>query len=120
MVDFKHHAVCNYLSVSEPDLILVAGFKLIPKHIYEKATIGRITSSVPIARHKGSTPNRWVVKDSASLTGITAHCLTDKFDEGEIVLDSKIFVRKEDCWGDVEAKVIDKLPAFTIDFKLLF
>ena len=107
--------ICQSL---KPDLILVAGFpKLIPEQIYQKAKLGAFNfhpSLLP--NYKGGTPNRWVVRDSAPETGITAHRLTDEFDAGEIVLNTKILVEKKDSWGDVETKIIERLPAFTFKF----
>ena len=118
IAELHDHRLSKYLSVSKPDMILVAGFpKLIPEQIYQKAKLGAFNfhpSLLP--NYKGGTPNRWVVRDSAPETGITAHRLTDEFDAGEIVLNTKILVEKNDSWGDVETKVLEKLPAFTFDF----
>ena len=78
MAELHHHRLSNYLSEFEPDLILVAGFpKLIPEHIYQKAKLGAFNfhpSLLP--NYRGGTPNRWIVRDSAPETGITAHRLT--------------------------------------------
>lgn len=91
----------------EPDLILVAGFhRLIPANIIKiptKAIINLHPSLLP--KHRGGTPNRWVIRNGESESGMTAHFVNEKFDEGDIILQEKMPVRPDETWGELEERI---------------
>ena len=92
-----------------PDLILVAGFhRLIPQNIIKIPKIEIINfhpSLLP--RHRGGTPNRWVIRNGEEETGITAHLVNEEFDCGDVVLQDKILVKPDETWGDLELRIND-------------
>lgn len=96
------------------DIVLVAGFhRLVPNYIINassKLSINLHPSLLP--KHRGGSPNRWIIKNRETKTGITAHVLTDKFDDGDILLQREILVESRDTWGDVEDKIMNQLENF--------
>ncbi len=99
----------NTLRMLNPDLILVAGFhRLIPANIIripKLAIINFHPSLLP--KHRGGTPNRWIIRNGEKETGITVHFLDEKFDTGDIICQEKIDVNPNDTWGDVEHRLVD-------------
>jgi methionyl-tRNA formyltransferase len=93
------------------DIVLVAGFhRLVPNYIIQASSVKSINlhpSLLP--KHRGGSPNRWIIKNRETKTGITAHVLTDKFDDGDILLQREIAVEPRDTWGDVEDKIMNQL-----------
>jgi len=89
-----------------PDLILVAGFhRLIPNNVIEiprKAIINLHPSFLP--RHRGGTPNRWVIRYGERETGVTAHFVNERFDCGDLILQEKLAVRPNETWGELELR----------------
>lgn len=98
----------------QPDVVLVAGFhRLIPAPLVNssrRAAINLHPSLLP--RHRGGTPNRWIVRNGERETGLTAHWLDQSFDTGDIILQQRLSVAADDCWGDVETRVLAALPEF--------
>lgn len=99
----------------EPDLILVAGFhRLIPANIIKipkKAIINLHPSLLP--RHRGGTPSRWVIRNGESESGVTAHFVNERFDEGDIILQEKVSVRLGETWGELEERISEALVRMT-------
>jgi methionyl-tRNA formyltransferase len=98
----------------QPDIILAAGFhRFIPAAVIDaarKAAINLHPSLLP--RHRGGTPNRWIVRKGEDETGLTAHWLDQSFDTGDIILQQRVGVGAHDCWGDVEKNILAALPEF--------
>lgn len=96
-----------------PDVILCAGFhRLIPRQVTQAAKVVSLNfhpSFLP--KHRGGTPNRWVVKLGENFTGISVHQLAEGFDTGDILQKTKIKIqRNEVTWGDVETKISAMMP----------
>jgi len=112
--DLKSPGFARWVESLSPDLVLVAGFhRLIPKSIFSQARVAAINfhpSLLP--KHRGGTPNRWVVKNGETATGWTAHEVEDKFDTGRVLASREVVVSQGDTWGDVETKLCSHLPDF--------
>jgi len=96
-----------------PNVILCAGFhRLIPPRLTASASIAALNfhpSLLP--KHRGGTPNRWVVKLGEDATGISVHYLADGFDTGGIVKKTRIAIdRNKATLGDVEIKILALMP----------
>lgn len=93
------------------DLAFVAGFhRLIPAHLLDiptRAFVNFHPSLLPARR--GGTPNRWVIRHGDAETGVTAHLVTARFDEGDIIAQRRIGVRLDDTWGSLEHRIADTL-----------
>lgn len=112
--DLKTSEFASRMTSLQPDIILVAGFhRLIPPAIYSQARLAAINfhpSLLP--HHRGGTPNRWVVRNGESRTGITAHLLSDSFDTGDIVGQCEIAVAANDTWGELEIRIAERMVPF--------
>jgi methionyl-tRNA formyltransferase len=107
--DLKRPAFEDSLSALRPDLIVVAGFpRLIPSNVLAIPKIGIVNfhpSLLP--KHRGGTPNRWVIRNGETETGVTVHLVSDEYDAGDIVAQEKIAVRPHETWGDLERRSAD-------------
>lgn len=95
-----------------PDVLLVAGFhRLIPPTVLAvpaRACVNFHPSLLP--KHRGGTPNRWVVRNGETETGVTAHLLSERFDTGDVVAQESIAVPDGATWGDVEVRIAAAMP----------
>jgi len=100
-----------------PELAVVCGFpKLIPMPLAELVKYGVINlhpSLLP--QHKGGTPNRWVIRNGDDVTGISAHYITENFDEGPVISSKEIAVYTKDTWGDVERRICEVMPGIACE-----
>ena len=107
----------RHVEALEPDVLLVAGFhRLIPRSVFGLARVAAINfhpSLLP--RHRGGTPNRWVIRFGETETGITAHLLSEEFDAGDIVAQRRALVGPDDTWGEIEHRIAEALPSFACE-----
>jgi methionyl-tRNA formyltransferase len=115
--DIKSPEFSRTLGSLNPDVILVAGFhRLIPPSIYEQARIQAINfHPALLPKHRGGTPNRWVIRSGEKETGITAHLLETEFDTGDIVGVRKIEVSDMATWGDIELQTAAEMAPFVLE-----
>lgn len=95
-----------------PDMILVAGFpRLIPPTVIAAPSrIGINLHPSQLPRHRGGTPNRWIVRNGETETGITAHVLDEAFDTGDILGQWPVTLETGMSWGDAEERILSRLP----------
>ena len=96
------------LKIYEPDAIVLAGYtkliKLNLRQISKIATINFHASLLP--RYRGRHPVFWAIRNGETLTGITAHHLSDKLDEGNIAFQKTVPIEDYDSVEQVYDKVI--------------
>jgi methionyl-tRNA formyltransferase len=105
------------LSALQPDLILSAGFhRLIPDDVISiasKAAVNLHPSLLP--KHRGGTPNRWIIRFGEEHCGVTAHNLDSEFDTGDIFIQRKTTVAPAVTWGELELKIGGFLESMALD-----
>ena len=79
----------NYLFIIEEDLIN-----------FPKDYAINIHGSL-LPRYRGRTPHVWSIINGENKTGITAHLITKKCDEGDILKQIEIPIKKEDTGGSI-------------------
>ncbi len=96
------------LRACAPDLVFVAGFhRKIPSSVIAVPVRGMVNlHPALLPKHRGGTPNRWVVRLGERETGVTAHLVTAAFDAGDILTRERVTVAADATWGDVEIQVI--------------
>ncbi|WGH26045.1 MAG: methionyl-tRNA formyltransferase [Candidatus Shikimatogenerans bostrichidophilus] len=80
---------------SKPDLLIIISFKILKKKIWNIPKIGSINihpSLLP--QYKGSNPINWVIINGEKNTGLTSFFINEKIDEGKIILQKKIKIKK--------------------------
>lgn len=100
----------------KPDLIVVATYdQLIPKQVYSLARLAAINihpSYLP--EYRGFHPYFWPIANGESHTGISLHYLSEEFDKGDIISQTRINISDEDTAGTV----IDKQKKVAWDLLL--
>lgn len=92
----------NYLFIIEEDLIK-----------FPKDYAINIHGSL-LPRYRGRTPHVWSIINGEKKTGITAHLITKKCDEGDILKQIEIPIEKEDTGGTI-LKQYDEIYPHMID-----
>lgn len=92
----------NYLFIIEEDLIN-----------FPKDYAINIHGSL-LPRYRGRTPHVWSIINGENKTGITAHLITQKCDEGDIIKQVEIPIKKEDTGGSI-LKQYDEIYPRLID-----
>lgn len=90
-----------WLLIHQPDVVLVKTFPwLIPFQSLSIPQKGFINFHyAPLPQWRGSNPLFWMIRNKALFGGVTAHQMTDKFDEGDILLSNQIPLSPETTFG---------------------
>jgi methionyl-tRNA formyltransferase len=90
-----------------PDLVLVATYhRRIPAAWLAGVPGGGINlhpSLLPA--YRGPTPTAWCLANGETETGLTAHVLTEQFDEGPILLQRRVPIAREDTDGTLRRRL---------------
>lgn len=88
----------NYLYIVEKDILTLP----------RKYAINLHGSLLP--RYRGRTPHIWAIINNEKETGITAHLMTDKCDEGEIIYQERIKISENATGNDLLQEFLHKYP----------
>lgn len=96
----------EYLKERNIDLIIVASFhQILKKNLIDLPKLGVINlhpSLLP--KYRGPNPLNWVLLNSESKTGVTAHYLTEKIDAGNILKQKEIIISDHETLGTLFKK----------------
>ena len=93
----------NYLFIIEKDILSLA----------TKYCINFHGSLLP--RYRGRTPHVWAIINDEKYTGITAHIMNEKCDDGDIVYQMKIKIQDDDTGGSILKKFNDYYPKIIME-----
>jgi methionyl-tRNA formyltransferase len=88
----KDKTLHERLSAYAPDLIVVAGFhRRLPSAILGIPRVAALNAHLSLLpRYRGPVPHKWTIINGESVTGVTIHMMTEQFDDGAILNQSKI------------------------------
>ncbi|MEP7254686.1 MAG: methionyl-tRNA formyltransferase [Ferruginibacter sp.] len=99
----------NHLIKVKPDLIIAAHLrKILQKEIFSQATRGAINvhpSLLP--KYRGLSPQHQAILHGDDESGVTVHYIDSDVDTGEIILQKRFPVSKDDYILNVQVKMLD-------------
>lgn len=81
----------------QPDLFVVVAFRILPKEVFDIPKFGSFNlhgSFLP--KYRGAAPIQWALINGDDETGLTTFKLAEKVDTGNIYLQEKISINKDD------------------------
>jgi len=95
------------IKAAEPDVLLVASYDTkIPRELLTIPKIAAVNvhpSLLP--RYRGACPEFWAIRNGDPKTGVTLHDLTERFDDGDIILQREILIQPQDTLGTMLYKM---------------
>ncbi|MBC7189139.1 methionyl-tRNA formyltransferase, partial [Candidatus Aerophobetes bacterium] len=105
--DIRESSFTEEIARLKPHLIVVVAFgKILPPQIFNIPRIFSINlhpSLLP--RLRGPAPIPWAIIRGEPFTGVTVQRITERVDEGEIILQEKIRIEPEDTCGTLTEKL---------------
>jgi methionyl-tRNA formyltransferase len=101
------------LAAAPPDLI-VSWFwtRKLPARYLDRARLGGINAHPSLLpRHRGPNPYFWAIDSGDVETGVTVHRLTEGYDEGNLLLSSRLVIGERNAWQ--LARALDR-PALAL------
>jgi len=89
------------------ELQIVVAFRMLPKTVWQmpkKGTFNLHASLLP--EYRGAAPIHWAIINGETETGVTTFFIDDKIDTGEIILQEKIAILKEETVGTLHDKLM--------------
>lgn len=85
------------------DIIFVIGWRyMIPASVYQKAKIGCfVLHDSYLPKYRGFGPTVWAMRNGESYTGTTLFKISEKVDEGPILLQEKVAIGPDSYIGDI-------------------
>jgi methionyl-tRNA formyltransferase len=86
----------------QPDIIIVVAFKILPKSVYNIASIGtfNIHGSL-LPKYRGAAPIQWSLIHGDTETGLTTFLLNDSVDTGNILVQKKYTIPENTSYGEL-------------------
>ena len=85
------------LKALEPDLFVVVAYKILPKSLIEIPLYGSVNLHASLLpKYRGAGPIQWALMNGDTSTGVTIFQIKPDVDTGDILLQKKIGIKKED------------------------
>ena len=105
--NLKNEDFVNELKKIKPDLIIVVAFRLLPEIIWKIPKLGAFNLHASLLpQYRGAAPINWVLINGESETGVTTFFIDKNIDTGEIILQKKLKIKKNDTAGSLHDKLI--------------
>jgi methionyl-tRNA formyltransferase len=103
----KNQEVLDHLSALAPDFIIVVAYgKILPQSILDIPKIGCINiHGSLLEKYRGAAPVQWAIARGETETGITTMLMDAGMDTGDILLQEKIIIEKNDTSETLAGKL---------------
>lgn len=90
----------------QPDIIIIGTYhRILSAQLITSAKYAFNLHPSLLPRYRGPCPFFWVLMNGERETGMTVHYITDQFDEGDIVLQKKIPILRDETQGSLREKL---------------
>lgn len=99
----------------KPDLLLVAGTKILRKHIFAQARLGCLNAHCGwLPEYRGLHANFWALMEGGK-TGVTVHYVDAGVDTGSILLRKELPIVSGDTLESIELRTVDLCASLMTD-----
>ncbi len=95
------------LQAWQPDLIIVVAYgKMLPNSVLTLPPLGCINVHASLLpKYRGAAPIQWAIAQGEQETGVTIMCISERMDAGDILLQKRIPIEKDDTGGSLHDKL---------------
>lgn len=92
----------------EPDLFAVIAFRILPEEVYTIPTRGAFNLHASLLpKYRGAAPIHWAIINGEKETGVTTFFIEEKVDTGNIILQARVPIGREETFGELHDKLAD-------------
>ena len=104
--DLKDSEFLGWLAHHEGDCFVVVGFRILPPEVYEIPPMGTINLHASLLpKYRGAAPIQWALINGEEETGVTTFFIERKVDTGDIILQERITIGKEETAGELHDRL---------------
>ena len=106
--DMAEKKILLELKRNKINLICLAGFMKILSKSFIKRFKGKILNIHPslLPKHKGLNTHQRAIRSNEKFSGCTVHYVTPKLDSGEIILQKKVIIKKNETQQSLAKKIL--------------
>lgn len=106
--NLKNEAFLEVLKALNVNLQIVVAFRMLPKAVWSMPEYGTFNLHASLLPdYRGAAPINWVLINGETETGVTTFFIDDKIDTGEIILQEKIDIEKDDYADTLHDKLMN-------------
>ena len=100
--NLKDPLFIDNITNQNPDLIIVVAFRILPENIFSIPKFGTINLHASLLpKYRGAAPINWAIINGEKETGLTTFFINEKVDTGNIILQEKVSIFDEECFGEL-------------------
>ncbi|MFS4492072.1 methionyl-tRNA formyltransferase [Maribacter sp. 2308TA10-17] len=105
--NLKNEEFLAELEALKANLQIVVAFRMLPKLVWQMPKFGTFNLHASLLpQYRGAAPINWAIINGETETGVTTFFIDDKIDTGEIILQEKIKIAKDDTAGSLHDKLM--------------
>lgn len=111
----KSEELYNDLKKLNPDLFVVAAFRILPPRLINLPRLGSInvhTSLLP--KYRGAAPIHWALINGETETGLTSFFLRETIDTGDMIYQEKVAITDNDTYDTLHDRLCQKAGPFLL------
>ena len=113
--NLKDPAFMDELTKLNPDLQIVVAFRMMPEAVWQLPKLGTFNLHASLLpQYRGAAPIHWAVMNGEKETGITTFFLKQEIDTGNIIMQEKIPIGKNDTTGMMYEKLMTEGAALVV------
>ena len=113
--NLKDQGFLKSLQALEGNLFVVVAFRMLPEVVWQLPEYGTFNLHASLLpQYRGAAPINWAVINGEKTSGVTTFFINEKIDTGEIILQERTHIDKEETAGDLH----DRLMALGADLVL--
>ncbi|MDI6766594.1 MAG: methionyl-tRNA formyltransferase [Bacteroidota bacterium] len=92
----------------QPDLFVVVAFRILPKEVFSIPRYGSFNLHASLLpKYRGAAPINWAIINGEKETGVTTFFLQETVDTGNIILQARVPIGKDETAGELHNKLAD-------------
>tara|TARA_B100000609_G_scaffold132870_1_gene106220 strand:- start:715 stop:1656 length:942 start_codon:yes stop_codon:yes gene_type:complete len=105
--NLKSNEFTSQLQDLSADIFVVVAFRMMPKSVWAIPKYGTFNLHASLLpQYRGAAPINWAIINDEKETGVTTFLIDEKIDTGNILLNEKINIEKEDNAGSLHDKLM--------------
>jgi len=105
--NLKSEDFLTELKELKANLQIVVAFRMLPKAVWQMPKLGTFNLHASLLpSYRGAAPINWAIINGETETGVTTFFIDDKIDTGEIILQEKVKIDKDDTAGSLHDKLM--------------
>ena len=107
--NLKDGEFLNNLASFKANLQIVVAFRMLPKVVWKMPDFGTFNLHASLLpEYRGAAPINWALINGEKKTGVTTFFIDEKIDTGEIILQKKVKISKQETAGELHDKLMSE------------